>query len=199
MEKDRGFRVVTVIALIVAIVGLTIGYSAYTTTLKINGSAHVNPAEWKVLFKYTDGQSAVTATRVGKVLAEDVTVPTLTATAISGFYVTLRAPGDSVTFDFQVANDGELDAKLTTYTMGSLTCKPANGSTATQAEATAICNDLSYTLTLANATPAVNDELLKETSKAAKLKLEWNTNSTATAAGDIDVTVGETTLIYTQK
>ncbi len=107
-------------ALIIAIISLTIGYAAYTSALKINGAGHVSPSELEVLFKYTNGQSAVTATRVGKILAEDVTVPTLTATTISGFDITLRSPGDSVTFDFKLANEGKLDAKLSKFNIGSL-------------------------------------------------------------------------------
>lgn len=34
MERERGFKIIAIIALVVAIAGLTIGYAAYTETLK---------------------------------------------------------------------------------------------------------------------------------------------------------------------
>ncbi len=37
MERE-GFKIIAIIALVVAIAGLTIGYAAYTETLKIDGA-----------------------------------------------------------------------------------------------------------------------------------------------------------------
>ena len=51
MEKDRGAKIIVAIALVVAIVGLTIGYAAYSATLKITGTANVDPAKWDVHFE----------------------------------------------------------------------------------------------------------------------------------------------------
>ena len=48
MEKERGAKLIAVIALLVAVAGLTIGYAAYSSTLTINGTATVDPADWNV-------------------------------------------------------------------------------------------------------------------------------------------------------
>ena len=80
MEKERGAKVIAVVALLIAVVGLTIGYAAYASTLTINGSANVDPASWDVHFAYKTGDS-LTATKTGS--AVENTTPTLAATTIS--------------------------------------------------------------------------------------------------------------------
>lgn len=196
MEKDRGFKIIALIALVVAVAGLSFGYAAWSTTLTVSGSAKVNPATWDVHFAYKSG-SSLTPTITGNASS---TGATLTSTAVSGFDITLKAPGDSVTYNWLVKNEGSIDAKLKTYNMGTISCAPATGSTATQAEANAVCNDLTYTLTYADGSAiAVNDTLVKNTgSKELKMTLQWKNTSSTTPTDDIKVTVSTTTMIYEQ-
>lgn len=191
MEKERGFRIIAVIALMVAVVGLTIGYAAYSSTLRINGTANVDPSSWNVKFVYKTGNS-LTATLTGGAVMN--TEATLTDTQVSGFDVTLKAPGDSATYTFAVKNAGSLAAKLSTFTMGTLSCAPAGGSSATTEEASNVCKELSYTLTGVTE----GDTLAANDSNDLTLKLEWSKTGVATASGPIAITVGETTLLYTQ-
>ena len=108
MEKERGAKIIAIVALLIAVVGLTVGYAAYSSTLTINGTANVDPASWKVNFDYKTGTSL---TGVTKGHAAENTAPTLADTTISGFDVTLKAPGDSVTYNFLIKNSGTLNAK----------------------------------------------------------------------------------------
>ena len=197
MEKERGAKLIAVIALLVAVAGLTIGYAAYSSTLTINGTATVDPADWNVKFAYTSGDS-LTAKKTGT--AAETTAPTLTDTAVSGFDVVLKAPGDSITYKFSVKNTGTLDAKLGTYTFGTLSCAPNAGSTITQEDATKLCNELKYTLTYADGSEITVGEKLEKTtgSKDLVLKLEWPESSTLKVADDVKVTIGTTTFIYNQ-
>lgn len=191
MEKERGFRIIAVIALMVAVVGLTIGYAAYSSTLRINGTANVDPSSWNVKFVYKTGNS-LTATLTGGAVMH--TEATLTDTQVSGFNATLKAPGDSATYTFTVKNAGSLDAKLSTFTMGTLSCAPADGSSATTEEVGNVCKELSYTLTGVTE----GETLAANASSDLTLKLEWSKTGVATASGPIAITVGETTLLYTQ-
>ena len=197
MEKERGAKVIAVVALLIAVVGLTIGYAAYASTLTINGSANVDPASWDVHFAYKTGDS-LTATKTGS--AVENTAPTLATTTISGFDVTLKAPGDSVTYDFSVKNAGTLDAKLTTFTLGTLTCAPNDGSTISQEDATRLCGELKYTLTYADGSAITTGTTLEKTtgSKDLTLKLEWPGSSTLQVSDDVKVTIGTTTFVYDQ-
>ncbi len=195
MEKERQFKVLVLVALIVAIAALSFGYAAWSTTLTINGSAKVSPVSWNVLFDYKSG-SSLTPTLTGSATS---TGATLTSTSVSGYTATLKAPGDSVTYNWLVKNTGGIDAKLNTYNLGTLSCSPATGSTATQAEANSVCADLEYTLKYADGSIAVGDVLPKTTgSKELVMTLKWKDSSTVLLSDDVTVNVSTTTMIYGQ-
>lgn len=196
MEKERGAKVIAIVALLIAVVGLTVGYAAYSSTLTINGTANVDPASWKVNFGYKTGNS-LTGTIKGH--ATETTAPTLADTTISGFDVTLKAPGDSVTYNFLIKNSGTLNAKLANFTMGTLTCAPNASSSISPEDATKLCGELKYTLTYADdSTITTGTPLNSNDSKELKLKLEWPSASTLSVSDDVKVTIGETTFVYEQ-
>lgn len=199
MEKERGAKVIAIVALLIAVVGLTVGYAAYSSTLTINGTANVDPASWKVNFGYKDGTTSLTGTKTGH--ATETTAPTLADTTISGFDVTLKAPGDSVTYNFLIKNSGTLNAELASFTMGTLTCAPnASGSgSISQEDATKLCGELTYTLTYADGSTITTDTALDAgDSKELVLKLEWPSASTLSVSNDVKVTIGTTTFVYQQ-
>lgn len=200
MERERGFKIIAIIALVVAIAGLTIGYAAYTETLKIDGAANVDPSSWSIYFK-TDGDFKGITTGYATVNKE----PTLESTTISGFDVTLKAPGDSVTYLFDVKNAGNLSAKLKTFVEGTLSCTPSAGSTASVDDANKLCNELKYTLTYSDGKAlSPNVDVLPVAKNGVsgvqsfKLKLEWPSESTVKITDDVKISIGTTTLIYTQ-
>lgn len=196
MEKERGAKVIAIVALLIAVVGLTVGYAAYSSTLTINGTANVDPASWKVNFGYKTGDS-LTGTIKGH--ATETTAPTLADTTISGFDVTLKAPGDSVTYNFLIKNSGTLNAKLANFTMGTLTCAPNASSSISQEDATRLCGELKYTLTYADgSTITTGTTLNSNDSKELELKLEWPSASTLSVSDDVKVTIGTTTFVYEQ-
>ena len=131
--------------------------------------------------------------------------PTLESTTISGFDVTLKAPGDSVTYAFDVKNAGNLSAKLKTFVEGTLSCTPATGSTASNEEANNLCKELKYTLTYSDGrTLSPNVDVLPVAKngesgvQSFKLKLEWPSESVVQVNDEVKISIGTTTLIYTQ-
>lgn len=196
MEKERGAKIIAIVALLIAVVGLTVGYAAYSSTLTINGTATVDPASWKVNFDYKTGDS-LTGTTTGH--ATETTAPTLADTTISGFDVTLKAHGDSVTYNFLIKNSGTLNAELANFTMGTLTCAPNASSSISQEDATKLCGELKYTLTYADgSTITTGTTLNSNDSKELELKLEWPSASTLSVSDDVKVTIGATTFVYEQ-
>lgn len=196
MEKERGAKVIAIVALLIAVVGLTVGYAAYSSTLSINGTATVDPASWKVNFGYKTGDS-LTGTTTGH--ATETTAPKLADTTISEFDVTLKAPGDSVTYNFLIKNSGTLNAKLANFTMGTLTCAPNASSSISPEDATKLCGELTYTLTYADGSTITTDTTLDAgDSKELVLKLEWPSASTLSVSDDVKVTIGATTFVYEQ-
>lgn len=197
MEKERGAKVIAIVALLIAVVGLTVGYAAYSSTLTINGTATVDPASWKVNFDYKKGTTSLTGKTTGH--ATETTAPTLADTTISGFDVTLKAPGDSVTYNFLIKNSGTLNAKLSNFTMGTLTCAPNASGSISQEDATELCGELKYTLTYADGSTITTGTTLNAgDSKELELKLEWPSTSTLSVSDDVKVTIGQTTFVYQQ-
>jgi hypothetical protein len=107
-EHHQKTRLVAVAALIVGVLGLGVAFAALSTTLYINGTAKVGSADWDIRWK----NLACTTTGEAK-------LGTSPAPTISSDYHTITfdaefvAPGDTVTCNFDAANDGDIDAILT--------------------------------------------------------------------------------------
>ena len=109
MEKTRQIKIISLCALLVAVLGLTVAFAALSQTLTINGSAAVNAASWDIHFEKTSGKE----TEVKG--AATFTEPTLNGTKIENFSTTLTKPGDSVTYYFDIVNKGTVDAVVSSY------------------------------------------------------------------------------------
>ena len=56
MEKTRKIKIISLCALLVAVLGLTVAFAALSQTLTIKGSAAVNAASWDIHFENTSGK-----------------------------------------------------------------------------------------------------------------------------------------------
>ena len=109
MEKTRQIKIISLCALLAAVLGLTVAFAALSQTLTINGSAAVDAASWDIHFEKTSGKE----TEVKGVAT--FTEPTLSGTTIENFSATLTKPGDSVTYYFDIVNNGTVDAVVSSY------------------------------------------------------------------------------------
>ena len=72
-DKDRGYKLVAIAALLLSVIGLSIAYAGYTSTLTVEGTATVSSA-WKVIWKDLDaGTPTGYASVENKTLAIDTT------------------------------------------------------------------------------------------------------------------------------
>jgi hypothetical protein len=175
MEKDRGFRVLAIVAICIAIVGLSIGYAALQTTLTITTKATTKAATWSVKFA-----NLGTPTLTGKAAVN-------TAAAISGdsttitIDVNLFQPSDAAVYTFDVTNDGTIDAKLN--------AAPT---------ITGIAAPVLYTLTYADGTAiAANDTLNAGITKNLKLTVTYDPSATTVTSTDVAHTI-TATMLYVQ-
>jgi len=102
MEKERKIKSLSLIALVVAVLGLTVAFASLSQTLTINGTAKVDSAKWDIHF---ENLSFGTVTGDATIITE----PTIKdssngkkSTVIGDYDVTLTSPGDSVTYTFDV-------------------------------------------------------------------------------------------------
>lgn len=100
--KDK--KNIFILALLLAIVFMSIGYAALSSVLNINGTANVDES-WNVKIISIDKGDLVGAT------IPENKAPSFTATSAT-FEVDLEYPGASATFDITVENAGSIDAKL---------------------------------------------------------------------------------------
>ena len=105
-EKDRRGKIMIAILLLIAIIGL--GYAALGANLKINGVANIPSASWNVHFK--TGSIAVTS---GSVTGTNVTTAaTITNATQVDYSVKLALPGDFYEFTVTAENTGSIDAMI---------------------------------------------------------------------------------------
>ena len=130
MEKNNDSKVIAIIALVIAVAGLSIGFAAFSTTLNIGSTANVEVGndEWNVGFaansemapldranaQTVNGQTAGENNGVAKLMKYTFyqdTPATISTTA-----------GSKVEYSFNIKNDGRINASLASITFGSLTC-----------------------------------------------------------------------------
>ena len=181
------------LALVLSVVGISVGFAAMSSTLTINGTAQVAPATWKIKFTNLK-QDSITGD------AEVTTAPQITSdTHIGNYAVKLTKPGDSVVYTFDVENEGTLDAQLDTYTFAEPTI--AGTGDAATADATIVKNNLVYTLTYDDdSTISTGATLAKDGGKASfKLTVSYPETATELPAATVNVTGMDITFVYGQK
>ena len=116
MEKERRIRILSIIALVIAVLGLTIAFASLSTTLKINGGAKVEAATWDVKFEELSSASTTGS-------ASEIESPTISEDGkkIENMKVHLTKPKDSVTYTVYVANNGSINAEITSIKTPTLT------------------------------------------------------------------------------
>lgn len=202
MENGRSSKVVAIVALCVGVVGLSLGFAAFSNTLTISSSATVTPSAdtFKVVF---DDAAGVKCTPAGT--ANVVSQGTATATTITGINVAFANPGDSVTCEATIKNDGEYEAFLNSIVSGKVTCS-SDDSTITKDLMDAACAtievkaavgaDSATATTLAEMNADINDHSLISPAGTEKVALTITYNGPARADGTFAVSVPTVTLTY---
>ncbi len=130
MEKGNNSKVISILALIIAVAGLSIGFAAYTSTLNISASANVETVgttDWNVGFALANGTMANLTGTPNSVAGTGVTNPgTINMykyTISQGVAATLaNSTGSSVSYAFKIKNEGSIDAALTSITTSGISC-----------------------------------------------------------------------------
>ena len=159
MEKDRSTKILAVIALIVAVAGLSIGFAAFSSTLTIEPTAVVVPEDnMRIIFSNVNGAPNANSisgtmnnamqdarTRLSNLGITDPNLPKANdavidnsnkkAPKITNLKATFTAPGQSVTYSFYVYNEMNYQAFLKTITFDTTkySCTPGTGTDSTTA------------------------------------------------------------------
>lgn len=139
MNKERKTMYISILALVIAVVGVSIAYAALSTSLKVKfGTVTQSAFNWDIkLNKGTvNGVSSGTSTTVcGNA--------TVTDSSVSIGSVTLSKPGDKCTYPLTAQNKGDVDAVLSSITATS----PDGVSCNSSSEGKLVCGNVVYSLT----------------------------------------------------
>lgn len=175
----------------ISVIGISFTYASITSKLSIDGYASMNSMKWSIHF-----QNLSNANLKGTTL--EVTKPTLknNSTSISDFEVKFMNINDGVNYTFDIVNDGDLDAKISSIVMPKPVCT-STGDTAYE-DSSLICDNLNYSLTYLDGTKIqIGDTLEKGQSKSLILKLEYL--GTKLPQNVVEISGLSIALIYVQK
>ena len=129
--KDRKLTIAVIAVLLISLIGIGIAFAAFSQTLTINGSAEVEASKWQVVFEGVTSASTIDAPTTSGT-ASEITRPTIknNDTEISTYSVSLKTPGDSITYNFKIHNKGDYAANLSSLTISGVNrpASPVSGS-----------------------------------------------------------------------
>ena len=214
MEKERTTKIIAVVALIIGVLGLSIGFAAFTRELNItfNESSVTPSGTLDVKFTVTndkeDTSTTITPTLNDAVAANPATISN--GTTISGLNATFSDKGQSVEYNFFVYNNSEYDAYLKNVDFLNYTdsnqnkvCTAVSGTSATMV-ATA-CNDIVLSIDIAGSTAIITSASSFTTPKIVagqivpvKVTIEYKNDETTSQLpnGDFKIKFGGIKLNY---
>ncbi len=201
-KKDIGV-VGTIVAVIVAVVGVSVVWAAYTSNLTVKGSASAEAANWSIIFKDL-GTAQVGNTAGVTSTAKEVTAPTIVGdTSIEDYEVSVKTPGDFVSYTFKIKNDGSFPAKIDDgFSIPTPTCEVGG---ATTTDSTNVCAQLTYTLEYTSGgSVASGDEFAIGEEKEVILKLAYTVDATDTTGAklpktNVDIKIPDITIPFVQQ
>ncbi len=208
-NNNRYSKYIALVALLISIVGVSLGFAAYSNTVQIKARAEVRPTtpdyEGGILSTDPDSpeEGPVTPTTTGGATAE---AADLSEEGIENIVVHFTAPGQSATYSFYGYNNSEFVSYLNDVTLGSKTCTAAanlDGSTTTQAYINEACNDIVMTIAVGGNGDDFTDSdhdvnghsLASGASEPIAVTIEYLSGG-AVADGNFDVSFGTSTLTY---
>ena len=165
MYRNERTRNIILIVLAVCLIGITVAYATLSQNLNISGVANVDKTSWNIHFTNVltpkvEGQ----ATGGKAVLNSGSTILTISEG-------TLSAPGDKITYTFDVINEGDLPAEVEKTLTQMESCKAENGS-----DVSIFCNKIGLDLVYANTKEKVqkSDRLLSKEKKTLNLIITYD-------------------------
>lgn len=118
--KDRKYRFVIILALILSIVTLSVAFTIVDQVLSIDGTKKLTSSSWNITFDNLSSPSLVGSATIEKpaFLRNDSTT--------FSFEVSFKYSGDSVIYYFDVKNNGSIDAKISSINLLGIPNKTEN-------------------------------------------------------------------------
>ena len=162
--KDN--KLLIVVGTLSVITLMAVIYAAFTGQLTINGTANVRDSKWDIHIVEEGQLDPTNITGSAKVL----TKPTASTNSISDFALSLTTPGDSISFTFDVVNDGNYNAKITSIDIDTSECTGTDSVSNTN-----VCSHIHYYLNYdSGASVQVGDTLYAKETNTMKVTLTYD-------------------------
>lgn len=139
MEKRRKTKILSIIALVIAIAGMSLGFAAFSVTLNISSSANVTPSSDSFKVVFSSSNTAQEENPISPV-GTSGDAATISGTTISGLSANFTSSSATSTYVFYVHNVGAYTAYLNKISFGGKTCTPGEG--ASSDLVAAACDDI---------------------------------------------------------
>ncbi|MBE6151913.1 MAG: hypothetical protein E7165_01200 [Firmicutes bacterium] len=206
MVKTRNKQIMTIAIIMVAIVGLGVGFAAFSSSLNIKSGVSVSPDSSTFSVKFSSSATAQATDDIAAV-AEPSTlsttkgkIDTVDATTIGNLSAEFTAPGQSVTYTFYARNTGAYLAYLDMIRVGQKKCTAGEDTDASlvaaACEAMSISVQVGAMDPVTRTTDITNHTLAAGSSETVVVTLTYAENG-ARADGPFTVTFGDVSLTYT--
>ena len=211
MEKQRNIKILSIVALVLAIAGMSLGFAAFSATLNISSSASVTPNSSSFYLGFYPSNipslddGTISPSTTGGATGNNITVDA-SSTTITGLKANFTEPGQTIAYSFYVGNDSEYDAYLRAINFLNVSgqsknkvCTPGTGTTASLVDAT--CEAITMTVevngTTANSTTTSisGNSLIKGAFVPVNVTISYAENG-ARADGPFTVEFGGISLDY---
>ena len=213
MSKDKTSQIIAVIALVIGIVSLSVGFAAFSNVLQIEPNATVTPSSDTLNVDFSSSDSEVLAQEITPVstpttiVATNAKIDNTNNPTISNLNATFTAPGQKTVYSFYAYNAGELDAYLKNIVYTNVSgnnntkvCTPKEGTT--EALVNEACNGIAVKVSVGNEAQTSsgianisNHLLAKGKGEKVTVTLEYEADAARTD-GDFTVSFGNITLNY---
>lgn len=214
MKKNMKIKIGFIVILLVAVIGLSLGFATFSTSLNIKSEASyiANPNNFKVDFSSSKidvrTDKIVPITTPSNVEASEAIISNVTgAKSISGFRANFTAPGQKAVYTFYVANSGELEAFLKSIIFKNVNsfatskvCEAKPGTN--EALVNEACNDITLKVSIGSnleTSQSINNifghSLVKGAFEKVEVTIEYAANGKRTD-GDFIVNFGDIALDY---
>ena len=205
MEKQRQIKILSIVALVLAISAMTLGFAAFSTTLNISSSASVTPSSADFAVKFSTSQTSLVTDAVAPsskttgITTTNGTIVNSVSPTLSNLSASFNSPGQYVEYTVYARNEGEYTAYLNNINyLGDKTCIASSGTTESLVQSA--CNSINIKVTIGSTTyddttPISSHALAKGASETIKVRLEYAENGTA-VDGSFNITFPSVSLVY---
>ena len=213
MEKNRSAQVIAIVALVVGVVGLSIGFAAFSSVLNIQTSANVKPDSSTMNVDFSSAEDKVSIAEIiptatpSSLVTTNAVIDNSGDPTISNLSAKFTEPGQTVVYKFYAYNAGELNAYLKSIVFGNVAgqnttkvCTAVEGTT--DALVQKACEKISVKVKVGNELETSTGKasitghtLNKGTGEMVTVTLEYEAGAER-ADGDFNISFGDITLNY---